>query len=72
MCWYRALFQIGVQIGKQADDSVFGVGCCGDWDLVLVGGESLILGVWVVNGGIRLARPWAVDERPVRGGVARR
>ena len=30
MCWYRALFQIGVQIGKQADDSVFGVGCWGE------------------------------------------
>ena len=32
MCWYRALFQIGVQIGKQADDSVFlgwGVGVNG-------------------------------------------
>ena len=30
LAWYGALFQIGVQIGKQADDSVFGVGCWGE------------------------------------------
>ncbi len=48
MCWYRALFQIGVQIGKQADDSVFGVGCWGDGGVV----------VWVST--LPLGRPVAL------------
>ena len=48
MCWYGALFQIGVQIGKQADDSVFGVGCWGDGGVV----------VWVST--LPLGRPVAL------------
>ena len=52
MCWYRALFQIGVQIGKQADDSVFGVGCWGDGGVV----------VWVST--LPLGRPVALTLGP--------
>ena len=52
MCWKGDLFQIGVQIGKQADDSVFGVGCTGDGGVV----------VWVST--LPLGRPIALTLGP--------